>query len=162
METKGITAMVIGCGTMGSGIATSFLASPEVTLIVVENNFDMLEKLNIPLTPAHYGTLKEWGHVWVNPKILLLGSLNGWKNNFPVPVVIVEAVPEKIEMKKNVFMKVEELFGEKVIFGSNTSTLPLQDIANGLKYPKKFLGIHYNHPAHIIPIVEVIKLNKNN
>jgi len=49
-----------------------------------------------------------------------------------------------------------------VILGSNTSTLPLQKMADGLKYPARFVGIHYNHPAHIVPIVEVTKLKQTN
>jgi len=54
--------------------------------------------------------------------------------------------------------KLRDFFPKDVIVGSNTSTLPLQQMADFFKYPERFVGTHYNHPAHIVPIVEVVKL----
>jgi len=73
---------------------------------------------------------------------------------------VVEAVPEKMDLKMKVYGEAETILGDNVIIGSNTSTLPLQTMADKLKHPHRFVGIHYNHPAHIIPIVEVTKLRE--
>jgi len=74
--------------------------------------------------------------------------------------MVVEAVPEKIDLKLKIYEETEKILGDDVIIGSNTSTLPLQTMADKLNHPHRFVGFHYNHPAHLIPIVEVTKLRE--
>jgi len=121
----------------------------------------MLHKLSLTyLLDSHLQTLLQKGEVKVNDRLTVITDLISFKQKTKYPALIVEAIPEKIHLKKELFMKIEELFPRKVIVGSNTSTLPLQEMADLFKYPERFVGIHYNHPAHIIPIVEVVKLSR--
>jgi len=148
--------MVFGCGTMGSGIISSFLTNPSLKITIVENNIPILKKLPFILD-SHLQALQQTGEVLVNDRLMVLTDLIHYKQK-KYPRLMVEAIPEKMELKKALFEKIEEIFPREVIVGSNTSTLPLQQMADGFKYPERFVGIHYNHPAHIIPIVEVVKL----
>jgi 3-hydroxybutyryl-CoA dehydrogenase len=150
--------MVFGCGTMGSGIISSFLTNPSLKITIVENNIPILKKLPQFIQDSHLQALQQTGEVIVNDRLMVLTDLINYKQKKYYPRLIVEAIPEKLALKKALFEKLEEMFPREVIVGSNTSTLPLQQMADWFKYPERFVGIHYNHPAHIIPIVEVVKL----
>jgi len=162
MKKAGNMVMVIGCGTMGSGIVTSFLSCKDISVIVVENNPKMFQKLtSVKLSPEHYLSLSADGHVRVSPQLIIVDSLMTWsKSKCPLPDLVVEAVPEKIDLKLKIYEETEKILGDDVIIGSNTSTLPLQTMADKLNHPHRFVGFHYNHPAHLIPIVEVTKLRE--
>ncbi len=70
--------------------------------------------------------------------------------------LIIEAVPEIMELKKKVYAELEEVTDKKVIFASNTSTLPITEIANTTKRPEKCVGIHFFNPPQLMKLVEVI------
>jgi 3-hydroxybutyryl-CoA dehydrogenase len=75
-----------------------------------------------------------------------------------VPDLVIECVPEVLETKVAVFAKLEAVYGAAPILASNTSGLPLEDIARPLTSPERFLGVHVFTPAEISPLVEVIAL----
>jgi len=66
-----------------------------------------------------------------------------------------------MDLKLQVYQEIEKVFSDKVIIATNTSTLPVQQMADHLKSPQRFLGCHYNHPAHINPIVEVTRIKQS-
>ncbi len=70
---------------------------------------------------------------------------------------ITEAVPENLELKWQVFARIEELSSKSTIITSNTSTLPLSDLARHLARPERMIITHFFNPAHLVPLVEVIK-----
>jgi 3-hydroxybutyryl-CoA dehydrogenase/5-formyl-3-hydroxy-2-methylpyridine 4-carboxylate dehydrogenase len=65
-------------------------------------------------------------------------------------------VPEKIELKKQVHLQIEELVGDDVIISTNTSGIPISAMAEALKAPGRFIGMHWSNPPHLIPMIEVI------
>jgi 3-hydroxybutyryl-CoA dehydrogenase/5-formyl-3-hydroxy-2-methylpyridine 4-carboxylate dehydrogenase len=69
---------------------------------------------------------------------------------------VVEAVPEKIDLKKSVLADVEKHVGADVIIASNTSGIPITAIAEGLTNPGRFIGMHWSNPPHVIPMIEVV------
>lgn len=71
--------------------------------------------------------------------------------------LIIEAIVERLEVKVNVLNKLEEINGADTIYASNTSSIPLTQIAAQAKYPSQVVGIHFFNPAHIMKLVEVIK-----
>jgi len=154
-----IDVMVVGCGTMGSGIASSFLKNPKIKVIVVESNVNVLKKLSIPIQDSVKETLQKNGVVQYSSNLWFTTDLSYMKQP---PKLIVEAIPERRDMKKELYRRIEEMYPKDVIVGSNTSTLPLQEMADWFKYPERFVGMHYNHPAHIVPIVEVVKMARTN
>ena len=74
------------------------------------------------------------------------------------PDLVIEAVYEEMEIKTAVFREVEATYGPETILASNTSGLPLQDMAAGLIQPERFLGMHYFTPADVSPLVEVVRV----
>jgi len=70
--------------------------------------------------------------------------------------LVIEAVPEIMDLKKKVYSELDKVAGEDVIFASNTSTLPITEIANTITHPEKFIGIHFFNPPLLMKLVEVI------
>ena len=74
--------------------------------------------------------------------------------------LIVEAVFENSELKAKITKMTEEIIGETAVFGSNTSTIPITDLAKASKRPDNFIGIHFFSPVHKMMLVEIIKGEK--
>ena len=70
--------------------------------------------------------------------------------------IVIEAVPEKMELKKKVFQVLEKVVSEGCIFASNTSALSVSEMASATNRPQKFIGMHFFYPAHVMKLVEVI------
>lgn len=69
---------------------------------------------------------------------------------------IVEAIPEKLTMKHELYQKIESLVSSDVIIASNTSGLKTSDLALGSQHPERFIVTHFWNPAHLIPLVEIV------
>src|SRR5690606_32625674 len=74
--------------------------------------------------------------------------------------LVVEAVFEDRKVKAEVVKKAEAVLGDKVVFGSNTSTLPITSLAELSKRPDRFIGIHFFSPVEKMMLVEIIKGEK--
>jgi 3-hydroxyacyl-CoA dehydrogenase len=70
--------------------------------------------------------------------------------------LVIEAVPEKLELKKQVFADLERAARVDTILASNTSGIPITAIAQGLEHPDRVVGMHWSNPPHLIPMIEVI------
>ena len=70
--------------------------------------------------------------------------------------VVIEAVPEKLELKKEVFADVERHVAPDAILASNTSGIPITQIATACEHPERVVGMHWSNPPHLIPMIEVI------
>lgn len=70
--------------------------------------------------------------------------------------LIVEAVPENEELKKDVLQEAEELADDDAVLATNTSSLPVTSIASSLENPAKLVGLHFFNPVHIMALVEVV------
>ncbi|WP_223165181.1 3-hydroxyacyl-CoA dehydrogenase family protein [Leucobacter denitrificans] len=64
---------------------------------------------------------------------------------------VLEAVPEREDLKKQVIAQVESLVGPEVIIASNTSGIPITKLAEDMKHPERFVGMHWSNPPHVIP-----------
>jgi 3-hydroxybutyryl-CoA dehydrogenase/5-formyl-3-hydroxy-2-methylpyridine 4-carboxylate dehydrogenase len=69
---------------------------------------------------------------------------------------VIEAVPEKLELKKQVFAEYEKHVGPDTLLASNTSGIPITKIAADLEHPERVVGTHWSNPPHLIPMIEVI------
>jgi 3-hydroxyacyl-CoA dehydrogenase/enoyl-CoA hydratase/3-hydroxybutyryl-CoA epimerase len=76
--------------------------------------------------------------------------------------LVIEAVFENEDLKKKVYAEIEPHLAEGALFGSNTSTLPITDLAEGVNKPEEFIGLHFFSPVDKMPLLEIIKGEKTN
>jgi 5-formyl-3-hydroxy-2-methylpyridine 4-carboxylate dehydrogenase len=145
-------AAVIGLGTMGPGIAAT-LARAGLTVTAYDadagqrakapKGFEIaagvLTRLGLPDRSA--------GEITVMDS--LAASVAGAN-------LVIETVPEKLELKIEVFRQIEAVVGPECVLASDTSGIPITRIQEGLAVPGRVVGMHWSNPPHIIPMIEVI------
>jgi 3-hydroxybutyryl-CoA dehydrogenase/5-formyl-3-hydroxy-2-methylpyridine 4-carboxylate dehydrogenase len=70
--------------------------------------------------------------------------------------LVLEAVPERLELKQEVFPQFEDVVAPETVLASNTSGIPITKIANVCRHPERVVGLHWSNPPHLIPMIEVI------
>ena len=73
---------------------------------------------------------------------------------------VLEAVPENIEIKKNLFARLERICASNTIIGTNTSYIPISRLAEDLEHPERFLGMHFFNPVYAMKLLEIIRGEK--
>ena len=155
MTVKNIT--VLGSGVMGHGIAqVSATAGYNVVLRDIKQEFldKAMEKIKWSLDKlvSKEKISKEEGDS-IFSRIIPNVDLNEAVKNAEL---VIEVVPEIMDLKKSVYAELDKAAGPEVIFASNTSTLPITEIANTTSRPEKFIGIHFFNPPQLMKLVEVI------
>ena len=143
---------IVGGGTMGSGLARYFGgAGFDVSLI--EANEVLADKIRTRLERAFSKDLEKRGKAGASlssPKVFSdMGALDGAD-------LVIEAVPEDMDLKKDVLRSVEAAVRDEAIIGTNTSSLPVSALAACMAVPSRFIGTHFFNPAHVMPLVEVV------
>jgi len=75
--------------------------------------------------------------------------------------VIIEAVPERIELKREIFAIVDKIASPNALFATNTSSLPIGELADGIADPSRMVGMHFFNPVHLMKLVEIVKHKKS-
>ena len=155
MRVKNIT--VLGSGVMGHGIAqVSATAGYNVVLRDIKQEFldKAMEKIKWSLDKlvSKEKISKEEGNS-IFSRITPIVDLNEAVKNAEL---VIEVVPEIMDLKKSVYAELDKVAGPDVIFASNTSTLPITEIANTTSRPEKFIGIHFFNPPQLMKLVEII------
>jgi 3-hydroxyacyl-CoA dehydrogenase/enoyl-CoA hydratase/3-hydroxybutyryl-CoA epimerase/enoyl-CoA isomerase len=154
-------AAVIGAGIMGGGVAyqSSYKGIPIAMKDIVQSQLDlgMNEATKIMLKRVERGRMKADKMAQVLTGITPTLSYG----NLADADLIVEAVVEKESVKKVVLAETESMIDEKVILVSNTSTISISKLAQDLKRPEQFCGMHFFNPVHRMPLVEVIRGEKS-
>ena len=83
-----------------------------------------------------------------------------YKKCFENADLVIEAIPEIMDLKKNFYEEVSELVPEDTILASNTSAISVNQLSEFVKFPERFCGTHFLNPPHIIPLVEITKGDK--
>jgi len=155
MEIKNIT--VLGSGIMGHGIAqVSAMAGYNVVLRDIEQEFldKAMGKIKWSLDKlVSKEKISENKRDEIFSRIKTIVDLNDAVRDSDL---VIEAVPEIMDLKKKVYAELDKVANEQVIFASNTSTLPITEIANTVSRPEKFIGIHFFNPPQLMKLVEVI------
>lgn len=148
---------IAGGGTMGSGIAQIF-AQHGYEVVVTDIAEKFLENTKRIIT-LNQKTLINEGLLTEDEakQSLAYISYSTDKNVFKDVDLIVEAIIEKMEIKQNYWLEVEEIAKEDCIFATNTSGLSINAICSKLNNKKRFIGMHWWNPPHIIPLIELIK-----
>ena len=155
MTVKNIT--VLGSGVMGHGIAqVSATAGYNVVLRDIKQEFldKAMEKIKWSLDKlvSKEKISKEKGDS-IFSRITPIVDLNEAVKNAEL---VIEVVPEIMDLKKSVYAELDKAANPEVVFASNTSTLPITEIANTTSRPEKFIGIHFFNPPQLMKLVEVI------
>ena len=155
MEIKNIT--VLGSGIMGHGIAqVSAMAGYNVVLRDIEQKFldKAMEKIKWSLDKLV--SKEKISEAECNEIFGRIKPIVDLKDAVHNTDLVIEAVPEIMDLKKKVYAELDKTAGEQVVFASNTSTLPITEIANTISRPTKFIGIHFFNPPQLMKLVEVI------
>ncbi|MEU1884399.1 3-hydroxyacyl-CoA dehydrogenase family protein [Micromonospora rifamycinica] len=147
--------VVVGAGTMGLGIAY-VAAGAGYAVEVVEVDRRQAEAAAVRLDElceraVRRGKLAADEAAAQRSRIVLRGALT---EVAPAPEVIVEAVPERPELKRSVLAEAERL--GPALLGSNTSSIPIGELARGLSRPGSFLGLHFFNPVWAMALLEVV------
>jgi len=155
LSIKNIT--VLGSGVMGHGIAqVSATAGYNVVLRDIKQEFldKAMEKIKWSLDKlvTKEKISSEEGAA-IFSRITPIVDLNDAVKDAEL---VIEVVPEIMDLKKQVYAELDKVAKPEVIFASNTSTLPITEIANTTSRPDKFIGIHFFNPPQLMKLVEVI------
>lgn len=153
------TVGVMGGGVMGGGIAQTFIAAG-FTTIVRDLNDELIEKTRQSMIDGRYG-LKgavERGKLTQQQFDEAVARLSFTKDVADLRNVdlVVEAVPENLELKKSVFTELDQIVKKDAIFATNTSGFAISDLNKAVSRRDRFIGFHWFSPAFIMKPVEII------
>ncbi len=147
---------IVGSGAMGSGIA-QVVAMSGNDVCLYDSNPTALEKAGVNLE-ATFQKLADKGKISLEDselyfsKIRLVNKLDELSHS----ELIIEAIIEDLDIKKDLFQKLENLVSEDCILASNTSSLSMASIAASCQKPNRVIGIHFFNPAPLMALVEII------
>jgi 3-hydroxybutyryl-CoA dehydrogenase len=149
---------VLGAGTMGQGIAQVCATSGYKTFL-----YDIdpsLQQKALASIEQNLDASIAKGKITSEKKISILENLSLAAHLTELKVdLIIEAVVEKLEVKQQLFAKLEEINNGNCILASNTSSISIAQIASVLKNPANCVGLHFFNPAHLMKLVEVVAGN---
>lgn len=154
MSTTNFSVGVIGSGAMGTGIA-QVAAMAGHNVIVYDNNPDSLTKSKTSLATT-LKKLEAKGKIENAEELLGRFSFENKLEAFSECGLVIEAIVEKLEVKKAVFSEVENLVNDSCILATNTSSLSVTSIAAACKKPERVIGLHFFNPAPLMALVEII------
>ncbi|OEK07247.1 3-hydroxybutyryl-CoA dehydrogenase [Roseivirga misakiensis] len=146
---------IVGAGTMGQGIA-QISAFAGYDVVLYDLNGDVLKKAEA-IIASNLTKGIERGKLTNEQKEETLNRISfSVDENSLVADLVIEAIVEKLDVKRKLFQRLEELNKEETILATNTSSIPITRIAASLNHPERFVGMHFFNPAHIMKLVEVI------
>ncbi len=150
-------AGVVGAGTMGSGIAIAF-AQAGIPVVVVDNNDEAVDRarqtvMGMFMYQVQKGRLTQ-EDAWKRAQSITF--TDDW-GRLGEADVIVEAVFEDLDVKREVFRKLGEVAKPEALLATNTSTLDVDKIAEATTSPERVLGLHFFVPANIMPLLEIVR-----
>ncbi len=156
MEVRNLS--VIGAGLMGTGIAhVSALGGIHTTLVDI--SLEILEKALATIK----GRLQKGVELKRIDQEMMEQALSRLKLEVNLEKamreaeMVIEAVPEKIELKLEIFQKMDQLCEKDALFASNTSALSITEMAAVTGRPEKCIGMHFFNPAHLMRLVEIVR-----
>ena len=154
-------AVVIGSGQMGPGIAYT-LASVGCRATIYARTSESVGR-GMERCRAVADTLREAGFISNREATRILENISGTTKLEPAVAsadLVVESIAEDLEIKQELFSRIEKICRDETILTSNTSGLPATELASLLKQPNRFAVTHFWNPPHLMPLVEVVKGEK--
>lgn len=148
---------VIGAGQMGHGIA---LVSAQAGYnVILRDVTDELVNKGLKRIDKFLGRSVEKGKLTEDEKKKILSRIRGTTRLEDIKDVdlVVEAIFENVQVKKDLFKKLDKICEKGTVFASNTSTIPITDLASATNREEQFIGMHFMNPVPIMKLVEVIR-----
>lgn len=155
-------ALVIGGGTMGNGIA-QVLAQAGVETTLSDIDQGVLDRARANIT-KNLDKGVEKGKLSAESRDAALERLDFATDARAAAEgvdAVIEAVPEKLELKRAILAPLGERLGPEVLIASNTSSLSLTQLAEAIPHPERVTGMHFFNPVHIMKLVEVVRADQS-
>ena len=155
MEIKKVG--VVGCGIMGGGIA-QVSAQAGFEVVASEINDELLNK-GIAAINSVLSRRVEKGRISQEDKDATMARIKGTTDfkDFASCDLVIEAVPENMDLKKKVFAELDKICPKHAILASNTSCLSVIDMAKATNRPEQVLGMHFFNPVPVMRLLELVK-----
>ena len=165
-KTKGVkpldiqSATVIGAGIMGQGIAAANVKRRIPTALGDISAEAVARGVQGILSEVSFN--KKTRGPDVKRALEFVPLVNGTTNDLELAAsdIVIEAIYENADAKRELYARLEPQLGKQAILCSNTSTIPITELAKGLKHPERFCGLHFFNPVRKMPLVEVIRGDK--
>jgi 3-hydroxybutyryl-CoA dehydrogenase len=155
-EVKRVT--VVGAGTMGHGIA-QVAAGSGINVIVSDVSKEAID-MGLAAVRANLAKGIEKGKVTPAQKVGILQRIHA-EPDLAAAVseadVVIEAVPELLDLKREIFAVADAVAPSEALLGSNTSSLSISRIAEATSRPERVVGLHFFNPVHLMELVEVVR-----
>ena len=160
MTTTFKTVGVVGAGAMGRGIA-QIAAQAGSTVRLFDVQASAVEAARVSVFAqwdkmAEKGRLSADAAAQAKARLLAAGQLT----DLAGCDLVVEAVVERLDVKKTLFAQLEDIVGTDAVLATNTSSLSVTAIAAALKRPQQFAGYHFFNPVPLMKVVEVIEIGR--
>ena len=151
---------IIGAGTMGGGIAMNF-ANVGIPVTLVEQNQERLDR-GIGIIRKNYENTASKGRITLEEVEKRMQCITG---NISIDSLsdtdlIIEAVFENMDLKKEIFSKLDLIAKDNAILATNTSALDINEIAETTKRPENVIGLHFFSPANVMKLLEIVRGEK--
>ena len=151
---------IIGAGTMGGGIAMNF-ANAGIPVTIIEQSQERLDK-GIGIIRKNYENTAAKGRISLEDVDKRMQFING---NISIDTLsdkdlIIEAVFENMDLKKEIFSKLDLIAKDSAILATNTSALNINEIAETTKRPESVIGLHFFSPANVMRLLEIVRGEK--
>ncbi len=159
-QTEIRAAGIIGAGTMGGGIAMNFL-NVGIPVTIVETTQEALDR-GLGVVRKNYENTAKKGRMSMDDVEKRMGMLTPTLNmeDLKDADIIIEAVFENMDVKKEIFIKLDAIAKLGAILASNTSTLDVNEIASVTKRPESVIGLHFFSPANVMRLLEIVRADK--
>mgnify|MGYP005721455679 FL=1 len=151
---------VIGAGTMGGGISMNF-ANAGIPVTIVEQSQERLDK-GLGIIRKNYENTAAKGRITSEQVEERMSLINGQTSieSLDSQDLIIEAVFENMDLKKDIFKQLDSICKEGTILASNTSALDVNEIADVTARPEDVIGLHFFSPANIMKLLEIVRGDK--
>ncbi|WP_416896288.1 MAG: 3-hydroxyacyl-CoA dehydrogenase NAD-binding domain-containing protein [Minwuia sp.] len=152
---------IIGCGTMGGGIAMNF-ANVGIPVTIVENEQAALDR-GFGIIRKNYENSAKRGRFPMEEVEKRMGRLSATTSYEDIgdADIVIEAVFEEMELKKEIFAKLDKVMKPGAVLASNTSTLDIDEIASATSRPEDVIGTHFFSPANVMRLLENVRGEKS-
>jgi 3-hydroxyacyl-CoA dehydrogenase len=149
---------IIGAGTMGGGIAMNF-ANAGIPVVIVEQKQEPLDK-GLGIIRKNYERTASRGGITaaqVEERCALITGSLSMEDSFADVDLVIEAVFERMDIKKDIFTKLDAICKPGAILATNTSGLNIDEIASVTKRPESVIGLHFFSPANVMKLLEIVR-----